>query len=67
MPYTILQEKARAKYVRPKDLQEQFGISRAQIYKLLQRPELQEAVIKMGEGTIRVNLDKFFEITQKIF
>ena len=67
MPYTRLQEKARTKYITVKQFQEQFSISKAQAYKILARPEIEEAKIKVGEKAIRINLDRAFEIMQQIF
>ena len=67
MPMTIQQERARKKYITPKDCGEQFSISKAQVYKILARPEMQEAIIKMGTGCIRIDIDRAFEITQQIF
>lgn len=67
MPMSILQQKARVKYVTPKEFKEQYSLSKAQAYKLLKLPEMQEAIMKVGEKGLRVNLDKAFEIMQKIF
>lgn len=67
MPITRLQEKARAKYITVKEFQEQYSLSRAQAYKILARPEMEEAKIKTGEKSIRINLDRAFEIMQQIF
>lgn len=67
MPATLLQQKARAKYVTVKEFQNQYSISKAQAYKILAMKELEPAVIKTGEKSIRVNLDKAFEIMQQIF
>ena len=67
MPATLLQQKARAKYVTVKEFQNQYSMSKAQAYKILAMPELEEAIIKTGEKSIRVNLDKAFEIMQQIF
>lgn len=67
MPMTRLQEKARAKYITVKEFQEHYSLSRAQAYNIIKRPEMQEAVIKVGEKGIRLNLDKAFEIMQQIF
>ncbi len=67
MPATLLQQKARAKYVTVKEFRTQYSISKAQAYKILAMPELEEAIIKTGEKSIRVNLDKAFEIMQQIF
>ena len=67
MPATRLQEKARAKYVTPKQFQDQYSLSKSQTYKILAMPEMEEALIKTGVKNIRVNLDRAFEIMQQIF
>lgn len=67
MPYTKLQEKARIKYITPKQFQEQYQLSRSQTYKILARPEMQEAIIKVGEKSRRINIDRAFELMQQIF
>lgn len=67
MPWTKLSEKARVKYVTVKEFQEQYSLSRPQAYKILAMPEMEEAVIKVGEKGKRVNLDRAFEIMQQIF
>ena len=67
MPATRLQERARTKYVTPKEFQEQYSLSKGQTYKILNLPEMEEAVMKIGDKGKRVNLDLAFEIMQKIF
>lgn len=67
MPMTRLQEKARAKYITVKEFQEQYSLSRSQAYKIVAMPEMKEAVIKSGTRGKKINLDKAFEIMQKIF
>jgi len=67
MPYTKLQEKARVKYVTPKEFAEQYSLSKPQCYRILDRPEMQEAIIKVGEKSKRVNLDRAFAIMQQLF
>ena len=67
MPWTKLQEKARVKYITPKQFMEQYSLSRTQAYKILARPEMEEEKIKTGEKSIRINLDKAFEIMQQIY
>lgn len=64
---TKLQERARKKYITVKEFQEQYSLSRAQAYKILARPEMEEAKIKTGEKSIRIDLDRTFEIMQQIF
>lgn len=67
MPMTRLQERARKKYVTVKEFQEQYSLSRAQAYKILARPEMEETKIRVGEKGIRIDLDRAFEIMQQIF
>lgn len=67
MPMTRLQQKARAKYITVNEFQAQYSLSKAQAYKILAMPEMEEAVIKIGEKGKRVDLDKAFEIMQQIF
>ena len=67
MPATKLQERARTKYVTVKEFQKQYSLSQPQAYKILARPEMEEAIIKVGERGKRVNLDRAFEIMQQIF
>ncbi len=67
MPYTKLQEKARVKYVTVKQFMEQYSLSKSQAYKLLNMPEMEDAIIKTGEKGIRVNLDRAFEIMQQMY
>lgn len=67
MPATKLQERARIKYITPKQFMEQYSLSKSQAYKILARPEMQEAKIKTGEKQIRINLDRAFEIMQQIY
>lgn len=67
MPMTRLQEKARAKYITVKEFQQQYSLSRSQAYKIVAMPEMKEAVIKSGTRGKKINLDKAFEIMQKIF
>ena len=67
MPMTKLQERARTKYVTVNEFKNKYSLSKAQAYKILDLPEMEEAVIKIGEKGKRVNLDLAFEIMQKIF
>lgn len=67
MPMTKLQERARKKYITVKEFQKQYSLSRAQTYKILARPEMEEAKIKTGKKSIRIDLDRTFEIMQQIF
>lgn len=67
MPITKLQERARKKYIAPKEFQEQFSLSKSQTYRILAMPEMKEAIIKVGEKLIRIDLDRAFDIMQQIF
>lgn len=63
---TNILSKSRTKYVTPKQLAEQYDISKAQIYKLLNMPIFETAIFKLGKN-IRVNQDLFYEISKKYF
>lgn len=67
MPMTKLQERARKKYVSAKEFQEQYSLSKTQTYKILSMPEMEEVKIKVGEKSIRIDIDRAFEIMQQIF
>lgn len=67
MPATKLQEKARKKYVTANEFMKQYSLSKAQAYRILKMPEMEEAVMKIGEKGMRVDLDLAYEIMQKIF
>lgn len=67
MPMTLLQQKARAKYVTVNEFKDQYSMSKPQAYKILAMPEMQEAIIKTGTRNIKVNLDRAFEIMQQLF
>ncbi len=58
---------SKIKYVRVKDFQQQFSLSKAQAYKLLSLPEMKKAIIYTGERSMRVNIDLAFEIMQALF
>lgn len=67
MPATKLQEKARKKYITVKEFKEQFSLSTPQAYRILNIPEMKDAVCKVGTRGKRVDLDLAYEIMQKIF
>lgn len=67
MPYTKLQEGARAKYITPTEFFEQFSLKKSKGYKILALPEMQEAIFKVGEKSKRVNLDKAYVIMKDLF
>lgn len=67
MPATKLQERARKKYVTVKDFMEQYSLSKSQAYSMLKQPEFAEAIIKTGSKTIRLDLDRAFEIMTQIY
>lgn len=67
MPMTRLQEKARKKYVTVKEFQEQYSLSRPQAYRILAMPEMEDAIMKTGKRSKKVDIDRAFEIMQQIF
>lgn len=67
MAMTLLQQRARRKYITVKEFAEQYSLSKAQAYKIINRPEFEKAKIKIGTAGVRLDLDKTFEIMQIIF
>lgn len=58
---------SKKKYITVKEFQNQYSLSKSQAYKILARPEFDETKIKAGERSIRIDLDRAFEIMQQIF
>lgn len=67
MPMTKLQQKARTKYSTVKEFAEQFSMSLPHAYRILSLPIFEEAVIKVGTRSKKVDVDKAFEIMQQYF
>lgn len=59
--------RSRRNFVEPKTIAEQYNISVKQVYKLLSLPVFAEAKKKMGTRCIRVDQDKFYEISEQYF
>ncbi|MBO5348961.1 MAG: hypothetical protein J6A89_03980 [Clostridia bacterium] len=64
---TNILSKKRTKYVTAKELAEELSTSLQQIYRIFKRPEMKEAVVKIGEKAVRVNKDKFYQILEQIY
>lgn len=64
---TNICSRKRTKYATAKELAEELNTSLQQVYRIFKRPEMQEAVIKIGEKAVRVDKDKFYEILQQIY
>ena len=64
---TNLCSRTRRNFVKPSKIAEQYDISKAQVYRLLAMPIFAEAIEKVGEKTIRVDQDKFYEIREQYF
>jgi len=64
---TNICSRSRRNFVKPKVIQEQYQISKTQVYKILKMPEFEECIKKVGEGCIRIDQDKFYEISEQVF
>lgn len=64
---TNICSRSRRKFVEPKTIAEQYSISVKQVYKLLSLPVFDEAKIKVGPRGIRVDQDRFYEISEQYF
>ena len=67
MPWTKLSEKTKATWVDVNKFADTFGLKKTKAYELLKLPEMQEAVRRFGERTIRVNLPVADEILRRMF
>ena len=67
MPWVKGSETIRAKWVDMNKFKEEYGLKTTKAYELVKLPEMQEAVRRFGERTIRVNLPLADEILKKIF
>ncbi len=67
MPWTKLSEKQKANWVDVKNFAKEFDLKTTKAYELVKMPEMQEAVRRFGERTIRVNLPLADEILKRIF
>ncbi len=64
---TNICSKSRAKYSTIKQFAEQYAMSLPHAYRILSLPVFQEAIIKTGTRSKKVNSDKAFEIMQQYF
>jgi len=60
-------EKPKAKWVDVNTFMKEFDLKKTKAYELIKMPEMEEAVRRFGEKTIRVNLPLADEILRKIF
>ena len=67
MPWAKLSEKQKANLVDVNKFAKEFDLKKTKAYELVKMPEMQEAVRRFGERTIRVNLPLADEILKRIF
>ena len=67
MPWAKLSEKQKANWVDVNKFAKEFDLKKTKAYELVKMPEMQEAVRRFGERTIRVNLPLADEILKRIF
>ena len=61
MPRTKLQPT----YMRPQNFIEKYDISKAQMSRILNDDDFSEAIIRLGEKTIRINEEMLIELMNK--
>jgi hypothetical protein len=59
--------KKRTRYTTAKELAEELVTSVQQIYRILKRPEMKDAIVKLGEKSVRVNKEMFYQILEQIY
>ena len=67
MPWTKGDTKPKANWVDMNKFREAFDLKKTKAYELVRLPEMQEAVRRFGERTIRVNLPLADEILKKVY
>lgn len=67
MAWTRDSEKPKAKWVDMNKFIAEFDLKKTKAYELIKLPEMQNAVRRFGERTIRVNLPEADEILRKIY
>lgn len=64
---TNMLSKKRTKYVTAKELAEELSTTTMQIYRIFKRPEMQVAIVKIGEKAVRADKEKFYQILEQIY
>jgi predicted DNA-binding transcriptional regulator YafY len=59
--------KKRTRYTTAKELADELVTSVQQIYRILKRPEMKDAIVKLGEKSVRVNKEMFYQILEQIY
>ena len=64
---TNMLSKKRTKYATAKELAEELSTTTMQIYRIFKRPEMQVAIVKIGEKAVRADKEKFYQILEQIY
>lgn len=64
---TNMLSKKRTEYATAKELAEELSTSLQQIYRIFKRPEMQVAIVKIGEKAVRADKEKFYQILEQIY
>ena len=64
---TNICSRTRRKFIPVKELAEELNVCVQQIYKILKRNEMEDAVKKIGTAGIRVDKEKFYTILEQIY
>lgn len=59
--------RTRRNFVKPAKIANQYDIGKTKLYEMLKNPVFSEAVIKVGESSIRVDQDKFYEVLTQYY
>ena len=64
---TNICSRTRRKFIPVNELAEELDVCVQQIYKILKRNEMEDAVKKVGTAGIRVDKEKFYTILEQIY
>ena len=59
--------RSRKNFIKPAKIAKQYDIGKTKLYEMLKNPVFSEAVIKVGEDSIRVDQDKFYEVLTQYY
>jgi len=59
--------RTRTNWVTAKDISEELGCCVQQIYKIIKREEMQEAIKKIGTKGTRIDKERFYTILEQIY
>lgn len=64
---TNICSRTRRKLSSVKEIADELSTSVQQVYRILKKPAMQEATVKIGTAGVRVDKDKFYSLLEQIY